>query len=136
MYPLYFLYDMWPVLLVRLALGIILIAHGWPKLRDLKTNAKNFDGMGFRPGRLFGTVAAILEFFGGIALILGIFTTEVAALLALQFIVILIWKWFKKTPLTGAYGWELDLIILAALIAIFSLGAGAFSLDRIWFGLL
>lgn len=136
MFPLYFLYDMWPVLILRLALGIILIGHGWPKLRDLKQNAKNFDGMGFKPGRLFGTIAAILEFFGGIALILGLFTTEVAALLALQFIVILFWKWFKKTPLTGAYGWELDLIILAALIALFALGAGAFSLDRIWFGLL
>ena len=136
MYPLYFIYDMWPVLLLRLALGIVLIAHGWPKLRDLKTTAKNFDGMGFKPGKLFGTAAAILEFFGGVGLVLGLATTEIAAILALQFIVILIWKWFTKKPLVGAYGWELDLIILAGLIALFSLGAGAFSLDRIWFGLL
>jgi putative oxidoreductase len=136
MFPLYFLYDMWPVLILRLALGIIFLAHGWPKLRDLRANAKNFDAMGFKPGKLFGTVAALLEFFGGLALILGLFTTVVAGLLALQFIVIILWKWAKKIPLKGTNGWELDLIILAALIALFSLGGGAFSLDRIWFGLL
>jgi len=136
MYPLTFLYDTWPVLILRVALGVILIAHGWPKLRDLKATAKGFEAMGFKPGSLFGTLAAILEFFGGIALILGFFTTCVAALLGVQFIVILFWKWAKKMPLVGAGGWEFDLLILAALIALFSLGAGAFSLDRIWFGIL
>jgi putative oxidoreductase len=132
MFPLYFLYDMWPVLILRIALGLILIAHGWPKLRDLKTTAQNFNAMGFKPGRLFGSAAALLEFFGGIALIVGFLTTWFAALFTLEFIVILFWKWFKKMPLVG--GWELDLLILAGVIALFALGGGAFSIDRIFFG--
>jgi putative oxidoreductase len=134
MFPLYFLYDMWPVLILRIALGIIFIAHGWLKLRDLKTTAKNFDAMGFRPGKLFSTIAACLEFFGGIALVLGLFTTVFAGLFVLEFVTILFWRWFKKMPLVG--GWELDLLIFAAVVALFSLGAGAFSLDRILFGIL
>ncbi len=134
MFPLYFLYDMWPVLILRLALGIVFIAHGWPKIRDLKQTAKNFDAMGFRPGKLFGTIAALLEFCGGIALILGLFTAAIAGLFALQFIVILIWKWFKKMPLVG--GWEIDILILAGVVGLFSLGGGAWSLDRILFGIL
>lgn len=132
MFPLYFLYDMWPVLILRVALGVIFIAHGWPKLRDLKKTAEGFSSMGFRPGRLFGTLAALLEFFGGFAILVGLFTAVFAGLFALEFIVILLWRWFKKMPLVG--GWELDLLIFAGVFALFALGGGAFSLDRILFG--
>jgi putative oxidoreductase len=132
MFPLYFLYDMWPVLILRIALGVIFIVHGWPKLRDLKTTAQNFNAMGFRPGKIFGTLAALLEFFGGIAIIAGFLTAFFAGLFALEFITILFWRWFKKMPFVG--GWELDLLIFAGVIALFALGGGAFSLDRILFG--
>ena len=134
MFPLYFLYDQWPVLILRIALGVIFVAHGWPKLRNLKTTAKNFDGMGFKPGALFGTITALLEFFGGIALVIGFLTAAFAGLFVLEFAVILIWKWARRLPLVG--GWELDLLIFAAVLALFALGGGAFSLDRIWFGVL
>jgi putative oxidoreductase len=134
MYPLYFLYDMLPVLILRIALGAIFIVHGWKKMRDLKQNAKNFEAMGFRPGKLFGTAAALLEFVGGILLLFGLFTTSIAALFILEFAVILIWRWVKRMPFVG--GWELDLLILASVIALFSLGAGAYSLDRMIFGIL
>jgi len=132
MFPLYFLYDMWPVLILRLALGLIFIVHGWMKLRDLKQNAQNFEAMGFRPGKVFGLAPAFLEFFGGIALVLGFLVPWVAALFIIEFIVVLLWRWMKRLPFVG--GWELDLLILAGVIALFSLGGGAFSLDRIWFG--
>jgi putative oxidoreductase len=134
MFPLYFLYDMWPVLILRLALGIIFLAHGWPKLRDLKQTAKNFDGMGFKPGALFGTTAAFLECIGGIGLIIGLFTSFFAGLFVLEFAVILVWKWAKGMSLQGPNGWELDMLILAAVIALFALGGGAYSLDRIVLG--
>jgi putative oxidoreductase len=136
MFPLYFLYDMWPVLILRIALGVIFVTHGWPKIRDLKQNAKNFSAMGFKPGGLFGAIAAFLEFFGGIALIVGLGTAFFAALFVAEFAVILIWKWSKGVSLKGENGWELDLIILASVFALFALGGGAYSIDRIMFGLL
>src|SRR5579862_5237082 len=128
MFPLYFLYDLWAVLALRIALGAVLIVHGWPKIKDLKQNAKNFEGMGFRPGNLFGSAAAFLEFFGGIALLFGLFVLPVSILFILEFVVILLWRFAKKMPFVG--GWEIDLLILAGLIVLFSLGGGAWSLDR------
>lgn len=134
MFPLYFLYDVWAMLALRLVLGIIFIAHGWPKLKDLRTNAKNFDMMGFKPATLFGTIAAFLECFGGLALILGLGVTWIAALFILEFIVIVMWRIMKRHSFLG--GWEFDLLILAGVIVLFSLGGGAYSLDRILFGIL
>lgn len=136
MFPLYFLYDLWAMLALRIVLGIILIAHGWPKLRDRQKAATGFESMGFKPGKLFVTIAGILEFFGGILLVLGLGVLWVSALLGLQFIVILFWRWSRRMPLTGQHGWELDFIILAALFVLFSLGAGAWSLDHALFGIL
>lgn len=129
MFPLYFLYDQWPVLILRIALGAIFIAHGWPKLRDLKQTAKNFDAMGFKPGKLSGTIAAILEFFGGILILIGLAVGPVSALFIIEFAVIIIWRLGKRMPFIG--GWELDLLIFAAVIALFALGGGAYSIDRI-----
>ena len=134
MFPLYFLYDVWAVLILRLVLGAIFIVHGWPKIKDLKQNAKNFQGMGFRPGILFGSVIAFLEFFGGIALALGLFVLPISALFILQFLVISFWKIVKRMPFVG--GWEFDLLILAGVIVLFSLGGSAWSLDRLLFGIL
>jgi putative oxidoreductase len=134
MFPLYFLYDQWPVLILRIALGAILIVHGWPKIKNLKQTGKNFESMGFRPGKLFGTLAALLEFFGGICILIGLATAAIAGLFVLEFAVILIWRWAKKMPFVG--GWEFDLLILACAIALFSLGGGAYSVDRIFFGIL
>jgi hypothetical protein len=67
----------------------------------------------------------ILEFFGGILLILGFFTAPVAFLLAGQFVVIIFWKLSKNMPLVG--GWEFDLLILAGLLVLLSLGAGPYA---------
>ena len=134
MFFLLFSYGSWAILILRLALGLILVAHGWPKIKDLKQNGANFNGMGFKPGMFWGTVAAVLEFFGGIAIIIGLYTIPFAFLLAGQFVVIIIWKWAKGMPLTGANGWELDLIILAALVVLIALGAGPYAFDRIFLG--
>jgi putative oxidoreductase len=115
------------LLVVRIALGALLIAHGWPKLKDLKTTAHNFNQMGFKPGALFGTAAALLEFFGGIAIVIGFMTQVVAALLVGEFVVTTLWRISKKHPF--ANGWELDLLILASAILLLSVGAGNHSVD-------
>src|ERR1700689_3118904 len=93
-------------LILRIAFGALMIAHGWPKLRNLKATAVSFGQMGFKPGALFGGIAAFLEFFGGIAIILGFLTQPIALLFVIQFAVIIVWKITKKMPFVG--GWELD----------------------------
>lgn len=125
------IFSDWGIFSLRVALGAILIVHGWPKLKNIKTIGGNFAAMGFWPGAFWGPVVAIVEFFGGLALTLGFFTQIAAALFVGQFIVIIIWRMIKKHTFIGAI--ELDLIILAASLALLTLGGGAFSLDRYLF---
>ena len=101
------------------------------ELKDLRKTAAGFDAMGFRPGKFWGALVALLEFFGGIALVLGFYTQTFAALFALQFITIIVWKLAERQPFVG--GWELDLLILTALLVLVANGSGAYSLDRAFY---
>jgi uncharacterized membrane protein YphA (DoxX/SURF4 family) len=108
----------------RLILGAMLIVHGWPKIKDLRQNAANFGGMGFKPGWLWGSIAALLEFIGGIGLVLGIGVPYLCALFMGEFAVIIVWKWFKKIPFVS--GWEMDALIFGLLLTFFTLYGGFF----------
>jgi uncharacterized membrane protein YphA (DoxX/SURF4 family) len=51
----------------------------------------------------------------------------------IELVVIIAWRMIKqKAAFVG--GWEFELLMLAAAIALFSLGGGAISLDRALFG--
>jgi putative oxidoreductase len=121
------LYSDWALLALRLILGGVFVAHGFPKLKNWKGTTQWFQSIGFKPGWLWGTVAGLLEFFGGIALVIGLRTRFAALFLALQFAVIIIWKLARKTPMSGQNGWELDLVILGALLALLTVGGGMYS---------
>ncbi len=116
------------LLALRVALGAIFVAHGWKKIKDLKGTAAWMQSVGFKPGMLFATISMILEFFGGIGLVLGLFVQGVAFLAVIQFFVITLWKSKNKQALIGGY--ELDLLIFAAAVALFFLGGGSYSIDR------
>ncbi len=125
------LFSDWSLLALRVILGIIFLVHGWPKIKSIKTIGGNFSAMGFKPGSFWGPLVAIVEFFGGLALIAGIYTQAAAALFVGEFIVATGWRISKKHPFVG--GFEFDLLILGAALALLTLGAGAFSLDRYLF---
>src|SRR3989344_2429492 len=91
------------LLLLRIFYGVLFVAHGWPKIKDLMQNAKNFEGMGFRPGLFWGTLVALLEFFGGLAIIAGPFTQVLGLLLAVEMIVATIWRLKMKHKFVGGY---------------------------------
>jgi putative oxidoreductase len=130
MYPILLLQGGWGLLLLRVAFGAIMIAHGFPKLKDVKGTAANFANMGFRPGALWGTLVALLEPLGGIALILGVLTVPLAALFVVEFIVIIFWKIAKNMPFVN--GWEFDFLLVAAALVLFLFGAGMISVDHFW----
>ncbi|MBI4087247.1 MAG: DoxX family protein [Candidatus Liptonbacteria bacterium] len=122
------------ILFLRLVLGFVILVHGWPKIKNIRTIGRNFSTMGFHPGFFWGPLVALVEFFGSLALFLGIYTQFVAALFVAEFIVIIVWRFLKRHPFVG--GSELDLVILASAFALLALGPGAFSLDYyFWIGL-
>ncbi len=131
LFQLLFVFNDWAVLAVRLVLGAILIIHGFPKIKNLKGTAANFPQMGFKPGWLWGPLVAVVEFFGGIALVLGFYTQIIALLIAGEFTTIVIWKIIRKQKFVG--GFEFDLLIWATALLLLTQGAGMFSLDRFFF---
>ena len=108
----------------RIVLGALLVVHGWPKVKDLRQNVRNFSGMGFKPGVVWGTISALLEFLGGIGFILGLWMIPLCFLFMGEFAVIILWKWFKKMPFVS--GWEMDALIFVTLLIFFTLYGGFF----------
>lgn len=114
-------------LLLRIAIGSLYIYHGYPKLGTArKGTAEWLKSIGF-PGSL-ATLAGVVEFFGGIALILGILTSIVAALSAIWMIAT---TWLSMTKIKKKYagGYELDVTLVLASLALAAVGGGSLSLD-------
>ena len=133
MFPILYIFNNWAVLFLRLILGTTLVLHGWPKVKDLKKTAENFHGMGFRPGNFWGTLAAITEFGGGWAIVLGLFTQIVAIIVIGEFIIIMGWQ--LKNGAKWVHGYELDLFVLAATFMLLTTGIGPWALDKFFFGI-
>ena len=119
-----------PSLILRLAIGTLFIVHGYPKL----TAAQRAQGGAWM--KSMGMPAAIVpfagvvEFFGGLALILGILTPIVAALSALW---MLSTTWLVTTKAKKKYvgGYEIDITLLLAALALALLGSGIYSIDHL-----
>lgn len=126
MFQVLYIFSGVGILAVRLALGIIMLYHGWPKLKNLKNTSISFGAMGFKPGIFWAPIVAIVEFFGGLALIFGIFVQAVAALLTIQFLTIIIWKTLKRQSFAEK---EIDLLILAVSFLLLTQGGGFLSLS-------
>lgn len=125
--PLFVMSD-WALLATRLVVGIIFLAHGWPKIKDLRSTASSFEMMGFKPGSLWGTLIAILEVFGGVSMILGFMVQPLGLLFAIEMLVAILWV--KRGQ--GLSGYEFDLALLAASLVLATLGGGALALDSFW----
>ncbi len=131
MFPLLSIFSGYAILGMRLVLGLILIVHGWSKLKNVSGTGKWMASVGFRPGMFWAVVVTAVEFLGGLLLIAGLYVQCVAFLVAGQFVVIVVWKIFKRNKFVGDL--ELDLVILSVALALFTLGGGYYSLDRFFF---
>ncbi len=115
-------------LILRLAVGSLFMVHGYPKLGKQQRQQSGMTSMGMPGGMM--AFAGVVEFFGGLALILGILTPIIAVLAALW---MLSTTWFARSKLKKKYmgGWELDVTLLLASLAIAALGSGVFSIDHL-----
>ena len=115
----------WILLFSRAVLAVVMIYYGWPKIRDLSSNANDFVQMGFKPGMFWGTLIAGVEFFGGIAILLGFYAELAAALFGFQMMVGTFWKLKIRKPFSD-YSYDIQLFALCLIIMFH--GAGTYAL--------
>jgi putative oxidoreductase len=124
------------LLLARLTLGLLMAAHGSQKLfgwlggHGLAATAGFFEGIGFRPGRLFATTAAVSELTSGLLLALGLLEPIAAALMVAVMIVAASVHWANGLLVTSN-GVEVPLLYGALGASLALTGPGAYSLDAL-----
>lgn len=117
----------------RIVLGAIMLAHGWTKVIP-RGSLYNFAHAVAHMGLPYwlGYVAAFTEFFGGIALILGLLTPLAAAGVAIDMTVAIL-KVHLRHGLTGPGGFEFPLSLLALALLILVDGPGCLAIDGVLF---
>ena len=115
------------LLLLRIAVGAVFIGHGRQKLFGMGFAGVSgmFSHMGVPLPGVMGPFVALLEFFGGIALILGLLTRLVSLGFAIDMLVAILLVRLKD----GFSHYELEFLLCASGFALLLMGAGEFSID-------
>lgn len=117
-------FDIAPLLL-RIGVGIIFIIAGWGKINGIEGVQGFFGGLGIPLPGIMAWVVAIVEFVGGIMVLLGAYARIPYLLLAFVMVVALL-----TTKLGGEFSAaRLDLMLLLANLALFFMGSGKYSVD-------
>lgn len=124
------------ITVLRIILGFLFTAHGWQKFNEWTVAGTQaaFAQMGVPAAQISAPLVAGLELAGGIALILGVLTRIVAALLALNMLGALFLVHAPAGVFADKGGYELVLLLAAAALALALTGAGRVSVDRALFG--
>ncbi|WIM69216.1 DoxX family protein [Corynebacterium suedekumii] len=121
------------LLLLRLVLGIVFVAHGWDKLliTGLTETTGQFSAWGVPQPKLSAYLVMAGELLGGALLVVGLLTTFVAGALALL-MAAAVWFVHLGNGLFAADGGvELPAVLIVALLMIVVFGAGRASLDGV-----
>ncbi len=121
----------WGYLLLRVAAGLMLIAHVWPKLMagPSAVAANVMARRGLEPALLNAYLVIGAELLGAICITIGLFTRVVALILIIEFLVIV--------KVHSAAGWgaatggaEFPFLWLIVFVYILLRGGGPYSVDR------
>ncbi|MDP4593671.1 MAG: DoxX family protein [Beijerinckiaceae bacterium] len=117
-------------LVIRVAVGFNLMIHGWGKVvKGPSAYIKGFTAQGFEPALPWIWAAIGIEFVGGIALIIGLFTRFFAATAAVQLFIIMCLYWKNGFGWVG-HGYEYVLLWGLICFAISLRGGGPYSADN------
>ena len=126
------------LLLIRLTVGLTLAAHGAQKLLGwfggygIAGTAGWLESVGFRPGRRHAVLAGLTEVGGGMLLAIGLATPLGAAIVASVMIVAAAIAHVKNGFFITAGGFEYNVVLGVAALAIAFTGPGALSVDALF----
>ncbi|GHA30300.1 DoxX family protein [Oceanisphaera arctica] len=124
-------------LVLRVPVGLILAAHGAQKLfgwfggYGLEGTGQWLASIGLEPGYLMALLAGGAEFFGGLALVLGLLTRPAALVSAFTMLVAIFAVHIGNGLFMSNNGYEYALALFAVTLALAVQGAGRFALDKV-----
>lgn len=118
--------------ILRIVLGVIFVAHGWPKIGSMEGTAAFLGGVGIPAPMIAAWVVTILELGGGILLLAGFLVTPVALLLTAHMFLGIVTVHAAKgfyVIFLGTAGIEFNLLLAASLMMLVFGGPGLAALD-------
>lgn len=121
---------------LRIVAGLTFAAHGAQKLfgwfggYGLEGVGQWMESIGLSPGYWMALMAGSAEFFGGLALIVGVLARPAAAVLAVTMLVAIVTVHLANGFFMSNNGYEFALALLAMSLAVVIEGAGKLSLDK------
>lgn len=122
---------------LRLAAGVIFIAHGGQKLfgwfggYGLEATGAWMASIGLEPGIAMATAAGSAELFGGVLLLIGLLVRPAALVLAITMLVAIVTVHLQNGLFMANNGYEFGLALLAVTVGLVFRGAGSLSIDRV-----
>lgn len=122
--------------ILRIVVGIIFAAHGSQKLfgafggYGIAGTAQWMESIGLAPGHLMAILAGGTEFFGGLALIIGLLARPAALGLTFVSLVAIFSVHISNGLFMANNGYEFALALLGGSLAVLIEGAGKLSVDR------
>jgi putative oxidoreductase len=122
-------FEPFALVLLRCGLAVVFMYHGYPKLfGSTERFVESFQAIGLPAYVVY--VAGAIEFFGGLALALGLFTPFVGLLLLLDMAAAM-WKYNFNQGIYAVREYELPLILGLASLVVVMAGGGPYSLDHL-----
>ena len=122
--------------IMRIIAGLTFAAHGSQKLfgwfggYGLVGVGQWMESIGLAPGYLMALLAGGAEFFGGLALVIGLLVRPAAAVLAVTMLVAIVTVHLSNGFFMSNNGYEFALALMAISLAVLVEGAGKLSLDK------
>ncbi len=124
-------------LILRVPVGLILAAHGAQKLfawfggYGLEGTGQWMASIGLEPGYWLAMMAGSAEFFGGIALAIGLLTRPAAVVAGFTMMIAIFSVHISNGLFMANNGYEYALTLLVVTVVLAIQGAGSFSLDSV-----
>ena len=124
-------------LLLRLTVGGFFFGHGTQKLfgwfggHGLEPTGQFFESLGMRPGRRNALAAGVAESAGGAGILAGFATPLAAGALTSVMLTAINRVHLKNGPWVSNGGYEYNVVLIAAVLALADVGPGALSLDHV-----
>ncbi|WP_277962683.1 DoxX family protein [Pseudomonas sp. RIT-To-2] len=123
------------ILIARILLMYLFVTSGWTKLTNFSMIEGYFASVGVPAPSIATIIAIVMEFFVGIALVVGFFTRPLAALMALfvlgtAFLGHHFWSMPEPDKTANMLHFYKNLSIMGGLLLLSVFGPGRFSIDK------